>query len=610
MKKQILIPIFMLLVSLGLAISSSLTDSLVVDEIPHIGAGYGYVAKADYRLNPEHPPLVKTLAALPILLLKVNPMVFSTDFWLVTVNGQWNFGRYLAFHSGVNADLLTQLVRLPVLIFFILSVFIIWSWTKEKHGPLPAFLATFIFALSPTVLAHARLVTTDVAACFGILAGTYFFLRYLKLPTIKNLIIAGLIFGIAQLTKFSVFLLVPYFLFLALIWCFVKKQALFKKLFTTIIIFAIGYIFIVWPVYLHHTSNYPSERQRGDTISILRPEPGSLENIVVWLSDKPVLRAIGHYGLGLLMVNQRVAGGNTAYFLGEVSKTSWKEYFPIVYAIKEPIPWLILIILSLLYIPIQLNKNRLQAIWDKKVIPKQTHLFKRFKDALDVHFEEIAMLIFVIGYWVMSINGNLNIGIRHLLPTYPFIIMLVSIQISRIIYLLNSRHKPENSQPLKPFSLKSSASIFIIFISVLLTWYAAENISIWPNYITYFNQLVGGSSNGYRYVVDSNLDWGQDLKRLATWVKENNIETIHLDYFGWSDPVYYLGERFVWLSAGKYKNAREFLDANPDGGYIGVSATYYMNSQQDFSSGYVWLESIEPKIVIGNSIFIWEIRPN
>ena len=120
MWKKIL-PGLVITASVVLAIASVWGDSLIVDEIPHIGAGYSYLVKQDMRINPEHPPLAKDLAAIPLLFIGLNQTAFNTPFWQGNVNGQWDFGRDLIFQSGNNANLITHLAKLPMLIFFILA---------------------------------------------------------------------------------------------------------------------------------------------------------------------------------------------------------------------------------------------------------------------------------------------------------------------------------------------------------------------------------------------------------------------------------------------------------------------------------------------------------
>ena len=577
MSKSSLIAVLIIGISLVLAVSSFWNDSLIVDEIPHVGSGYSYLKKLDYRLNPEHPPLAKALAATPLLFLDLKQEAFQTKFWLIDINGQWDFGRFLIFQSGNNADLITRAVKFPILVFFIIAAIQIFCWTKRMYGNFAALTALALFAFSPTILAHSRFVTTDIPALFGILLAASLFLKYLYYPTRKNMCLAGIGFGLAMLTKFSTFLLVPYFLILAVAYGFIhsdkKLKFVIRNSLFVILIFVIGFVLVIWPIYYLFTFNYPPERQAVDTEFILGSFGNrTLADINVWMADQPVIRGLGQYMLGLLMVGQRAVGGNTTYFLGEVSAEGWKHYFPVVYALKEPLAWLILVIMSLFYLAWQFNT--------KYNIRHTIYYF--IKD----RFVEFAMLLWLVIYWATSIYGNLNIGVRHLLPIYPFAIILVAGQLAR---------------------LRRKIKYFAGIVFLLLAWYAAESIKVWPYYLTYFNQLAGGPSGGYRYVVDSNLDWGQDLKRLSQWVEENNIDKIHLDYFGWSDPVYYLGPKFAWLTAGQYKNAQDFIQKT-GGGYIGVSATFFMGSRGNPEKNYIWLQRLEPVAIIGNSIWVWELR--
>src|SRR3989344_6768553 len=212
-------------VAVILAITSVWDDSLIVDEIPHIGAGYSYVAKQDLRLNPEHPPLAKLLAGIPLLFLDLKQDSFETKSWQNDVNGQWEFGRKMIYNSGNDADQIGHYAKLPMFLFFILAGILIFKWGKKLYGNSGALIALILFSFSPTVLAHSRFVTTDIPALFGIIFGTYFFINYLQKPSRQNFWLASVAFGIALLTKFSTFLLVPYFLILALIWGILGKSA-------------------------------------------------------------------------------------------------------------------------------------------------------------------------------------------------------------------------------------------------------------------------------------------------------------------------------------------------------------------------------------------------
>ena len=403
-----------------LAIASVWNDSPIVDEIPHIGAGYSYIQKGDFRLNPEHPPLAKDLAGFALSFLTLNQSVFKTQFWISDINGQWNFGRNLMFGSGNDAILMTRVAKIPMLLFFIFSAIIIFHWTRKLYGDKAGLIAVFLFSFSPTVMAHSRFVTTDIPALFGVLLGTYFFIEFLKHQTKKNFTLAVVAFGIAQLTKFSLFLLNPLFLVVAIVWGLTMHNKIYsvtKTVFLTAMIIVLGYLAVVWPVYGLHTINYPAEKQRAETTYHLQSYGNrSIADKVIWSSDKPYIRSLAHYGLGVLMVTQRSIGGNTTYFLGEIKMDAWKKYFPVVYFIKEPLAFWGLFMIVLLNLAVIFRPNRYNL----------THWVKNY-------FTEFAMLIWLAIYWYASITANLNIGVRHLMPTYGFVFIIIAGQLAKVI---------------------------------------------------------------------------------------------------------------------------------------------------------------------------------
>jgi len=467
-----------------------------------------------------------------------------------------------------------------MILILILLGFYIFKWTRELLGNKVALLSLFLFSFSPTFLAHGRLVTTDVGAATGVFIATYYFLRALKNPDKKNIILAGISFGLAELCKFSVILLIPLFVFLALVWWLIKLGNLKQAFKILISVFVIGYL-LIGLVYQYHVLNYPPERQARDTEFLLASTPFPfLGKILVWASTKPVLRPLAEYFLGLALVFQRAAGGNTTYFLGEVSAAGWKNYFPVVYSIKEPLTFHIFTIIALLYIAWQIKK------------PFWTNPLQRAKDWIKNHFPEFAMLTFIGIYWATSLNSNLNIGIRHLLPVFPLTFVLVSIAITHLLKSLKPGVKPY---------------IYIVF-GILILWQAISVLSIYPHFLAYANEIVGGPDNLYIYTVDSNLDWGQDLKRLKKFVEENNIEKIYVDYFGGGDTKYYLGEKFEsWHGT---RGPKEF----PKGNYLAVSATFLQGGRGKPVPGfnqpygyYNWLNRYTPIAKIGYSIFIYYI---
>lgn len=578
----------LLTVMFVLAVGSMAGDSLTMDELAHLPAGYSYLTQKDMRLNPEHPPLMKDLAAVPLLFIKGINFPADIKAWKEDVNGQWDFGNRFLFKSNNPADTMIFWGRIPMILMLLLLGFYLFRWTRELFGNNTSLLALSLFSFSPTFLAHGRLVTTDVAAAFGTFFATYYFLKFLKNSSLRNLFLAGIALGVAELLKFSLILLLPFFGAVVLFQVIARTQNakgfwkdFLRQVVMYVLVIAIAYVLIVYPVYYYHTWNYPVEKQLSDSQFILSSfgiKP--LTDITLWMIKQPVLKPISQYCLGLFMVFQRASGGNTGYFLGEMSAAGWKTYFPTVYGLKEPLAFFVLLLISLLATAWKLRK-----FWVSPV--KRTLQWLRF------HLAEFAMLLFVVFYWATSLRSNLNIGVRHLLPVFPFTILLVSGSIIKWI---------------APSKIEWLSKVKIALVFVLLAWQIVSVSSVYPHFLAYFNELIGGPSNGYKYVVDSNLDWGQDLKRLKTWVDENNVNRIFIDYFGGADARYYFGDKYNSWSGQRTK------DQLPKGSYLAVSATLLQGGQGKPAPGfnqpngyYKWLENYQPIARIGYSIFVFKI---
>ena len=216
--------------------------------------------------------------------------------------------------------------------------------------------------------------------------------------------------------------------------------------------------------------------------------------------------------------------------------------------------------------------------------------FKRLKNCIEENFTAFTMAVFLIIYWLTSITGNLNIGVRHVLPVFPFTFILVS-------WILVSALKQIEKHAFKKAG--------VLMTGALLCWYIFSSLSSYPHYLSYFNELAGGTDNGYKYVVDSNYDWGQDLKRLKKWVDEKGIEKIKVDYFGGGDLNYYLGSKWERLDS----------QGPPQKGWLAISATLLQGGRGDPIPGfnqpalyYKWLNDYVPVDRAGKSIFIYYIE--
>lgn len=552
---------------------SAWNDSATMDELAHIPAGYSYLTQKDYRLNPEHPPLIKDLSAVPLLFLNLN-FPADTPAWLEDINGQWDMGRIFLYESGNNADKIIRWSRLAIMLLALLFGWLLFKWISGLYGNKVGLLTLFFFAFSPTILAHSRYVTTDLGAAFGFFIGIATFVNFLKNQTRKNLIIVGIAFGIAQLLKFSLVILAPIYGLLAILWVIIDKRSLkyLLKIIVNVIVIGVIGLLVIWPVYQFHVWNYPPERQLADTEFILSSfgfRPAA--NFIIWLSDKPVLRAVGQYLFGILMVTQRAAGGNTAYFMGTVSSAGSPFYFPLLYLLKEHFAFHFLAFIALIFTVYNISKS------------KEKNL-KSAAEWMRDNFAIIASIIFIAIYFTQTVTSNLNIGVRHILPILPFIYFLAARQIIRL-----KRH---------------------YLTGTLLLWFFLSTLITFPYYLSYYNFLGKGTENGYKIAVDSNYDWGQDLKRLKDWADKNGVQKIGIDYFGGGNPKYYFGDKFEpWWSAKGLPAAEA---GNPQ--WFAISATFLQGASGKPIKGfiikpedsYLWLKDKTPVARAGTSIFIYK----
>jgi hypothetical protein len=317
--------------------------------------------------------------------------------------------------------------------------------------------------------------------------------------------------------------------------------------------------------------------------------------MLIYMAKYGLCRPLVLYFLGVIKAFARIAGGNDTYFLGKVTSSGiLKLYFPVTYVLKEPVSMICLFVLS---VGVALRKSLRFAArrWREG-----------FRTLIRDHLLEMTLMSFAVFYAGISISGNLHLGIRHLFPILPSIYVLVASSTALFLEKLRSGTRQR---------------VAWVILVVMLGWYCGATIAAFPHYLSYFNEIVGGGQNGYRYFTDSNLDWGQDLKRLKSWTdKHPEIRTLKLDYFGGADPEYYFcrpirqdPNRLIVDSA--YYDCggsiyQEFRTADTTvKGWIAVSATFLENgklyAEQFGPADYAWLRTRAPYARIGNSIFVY-----
>ena len=606
----------------GVSALNAYRDSATFDEVAHIPASYSYVTQHDTRLNPEHPPLIKDMAGFPLLFLDLK---FDTTqaFWTGKLprawdEGQWEAGKHLLYEAGNDPDAIIFWARLPIVILSVIFGLFLFKWGKEIAGTTAGLFALILFVSDPNILGHNHYVTTDLGIAAFLTFSFYFFLKFIKQPSWKNVFWGGFFLGLLLVTKFSSIVALPVYGLTLFVYALAKNHRDKKNNWKTrlssltaymakgIIAFVIAF-FVIWIVYKINDFAMPKETfdQTIDFFFSLEDTnaKASITNKALhFMNQSSITRPWANYLFGPAWMFKRVSGGNSAYFLGQVGN-GFTNYFPIVFLIKETIPFLLLAFLASAYTLIQ----SVQTIIATKL------QWKKMRSALGNFLRQsvsyYTLFIFIILYAYLSISGGLNIGFRHLFPILPFAYILIT---KKIFEFSKKAGYPKNHHISLP-------------VLMLVLWIILIPVVNYPGYVSYFNESIGGSQNGYKYVTDSNTDWGQDLKRLALWIDEYNkkctrtsspcavthkgiaptfdpIDKIRVDYFGGGNPQHVLGEKYIgwWDSMRPVQSGWYAISVNSLQGSI-------YDTKKSLDENYSWTREYAPIAMVGNSIMIFYV---
>ena len=519
-----------------LAVTSMRTKSATFDETAHLPAGYTYLRLRDHRLNPEHPPLIKVLAAAPLLMMDVQ-LKPDDEAW--RLRRQWEFGRRLLYRWN-DADRLLFWGRLPIVALGALLGAAVFLRARRGWGLAAGALALFLCALSPDVLAHGQIVTTDVGAALFMFLSVVAFERLVERATPARLLAAGLAAGAAIATKFSMLVLGPILAVLAVVAVLSRETMTrawsrdaardvvgrgARAVHVALLLAGIAAValIVLWAAY--------------GFASPLSPDP-AVESAFDWgrVSGRGGLvdAAMGAarrvhalpeaYAFGFLRFF-RHSEARPTFLLGHLSDRGFWYYFPVTFALKTPLALVALVVLSL-------------ATRRQHPASPRTELF---------------LWLPVAVYFVLACALGLNIGHRHLLPIYPFLFVIAGRCAAHAVVRV-------------PAILSGAA------VAILAAWYGVSVARVHPHYLAYFNELAGGPAGGYRYLVDSNLDWGQDLPGLKAWMDRNGVTRIKLSYFGTADPEYHRIDCDL-LPGQMLPPPREVVREMAPGDVVAVSAT-------------------------------------
>ncbi|MGD0096842.1 MAG: glycosyltransferase family 39 protein [Terracidiphilus sp.] len=492
-KKQIWLIVFALILVQALQTAYVVhRESLTFDEDDHMFAGYMMWHTGDYGLNPEHPPLVKLLATLPLI---------GQNLW-VPPNRNREFkaeayldGRdWLARNDGGSQRLVFKMRLAAGLLAIGLSLMIFLA-ARELFGDGAGLVALALATFDPSVVGHSALVTTDIGVSLFFLASIYGFYRYVKQPSLPRLALAGLAAGMLLATKHSGILLAP-MLVLLIGWEVATAAKGARARLALRLSGAFGAMVVVGVVVLWGFYGFRyAARPAGLALS------SSLADYVAPLShfNAAAVMTIAHlrllpesYLMGLVDV-KRMAQFYPTFAFGKVYAHGQWWYFPAIVLVKTTLGLLALVAAALFAI-----------------------ITGRLRKGRELAF----ILIPAAFYFVVAIMAGIDIGARHILPVYAFLFILAAGGVT---------------------ALAASCRRWAYFGAGLVLAHIVSALMVFPNYIAYANEAAGGPKNVHNLFSDANVDWAQQLIQVKEWQDRHPGEECWFAYFAYPeiDPAVY-----------------------------------------------------------------------
>jgi hypothetical protein len=486
-KGAVWILLIFLLVETGL---STRRQSVGWDEGDHIFAGYMNWKQGAYYLNPEHPPLVKLVATLPLLALDLKTAPAQGRYFK---SEAYFGGRELLFRNApqyggkYDAGSLMFRIHMATLIFALGMAWMLFVAGQEMFGSQAGLAAMALYVLDPSVLAQAPFVATDTAACCGFFAVTYLFYRFVKQMGWHRAAICGLALGLALASKHSTIVLFPILFLLAAgelagRWRAARRmprrEALHMALGLTLT--AAVALTVLWAVYGFRFAMKPAGAFLPSLASEVQPLQARMRGFLLFCQHYKLLPESYIFGLADV---QNVGIFTPTYIFGQVHLHGVWYYFPALFTLKWTVGTLALLGLSF-------------WVYASGRIRKPREIFFLFLPA--------------IFYFAIAVAGPLNLGVRHILPLFPFVFALAG---AAMAYLARWQRG------------------WAWAIGVLLFAHAVESLHAFPNYLPFGNQLWGGSANTYRYFTDSAVDWGQELVQVKEWTDQHNVKECAIAYY-------------------------------------------------------------------------------
>jgi hypothetical protein len=523
-----MIAVLAVMVATGLIATTNPVFNQTTDEAQHFAAGLEWLDAGTYNYETLTPPLARVATAVGPYLAGVRGQ---------GVSNVWTEGNSLLAYQGHYQRTLT-LARLGTLPFFWLACFVMWRFAARHFEPWLATLAVLLFAFCPLVLAHAGLATVDMGVTAMFLCALICFWNFLQQPKASSAALAAFTAGLAILCKLSA---VPYlgvscaalYLYFAIK---TKRLPPWKYLGVGVVIIALtiwaGYRFSVGPV-LQKARLTPLMAER-----LQHMPPAEAKALLTVPVPAP------SFFLGIIRaVELNKARLEYGYLLGQTYQGGRWDFFPVGIAVKTPIPFLLLAILGVVLVVIRRVPN------------------------------SALLLIGIAGPLLVAMSSNENIGVRYALPIYPFL-AIVAAYAGVWLWRIGS----------------SAAAAYACraIVVVLILWNVVGTIRAAPDFIPYFNEAAAPYNS--RILVDSDFDWGQDLKRLATVLKQRNVDFFWIAYEGTAD-----------LNQQGMPPSRMLQANQKPAGWIAISEFKLKTDADQFG----WLENYQPVGRAGKSIRLY-----
>jgi Dolichyl-phosphate-mannose-protein mannosyltransferase len=483
-----------------LEVRSARGETQTWDEGIHIVAGYSYLKLGDYSWNVEHPPLVKMVSALPLALMGLTAERYETDG---KRKDQVRYGVDFLYKNRRDADSILIAARSANILLTLLFASAVAWWTRRRYGPAAGLAAAALCAFDPNLMAHGRYVTTDFPITAFFFFACVLWVEYLEKATLPRLLTAAAAIGLALITKFSAILLIPPLVILYAA-CWIRRPKEFPLRRAALAAATVLTIVVVLVAVAYWPETVACFRTKVPQLSTLALRNNPIGEALFYLGRKLHLPAHA-YLLGLNHVADHNAGGHSSYLLGMRSDNGWWYYFPVVFAVKSTMAALAATLLLL--------AAGLWQVWKREWISPMA----------------LGLALPPLFYFAVSMTSGINIGMRHILPVYPFLYV-------GAVAWIATRENWKVGQALPP---ANSSGIFALAALSMLQ--IAECARITPDYLAFFNELAGGPGRGPEYLVDSNIDWGQDVKKLGLWLDAHNggKRRARVYYFGNAQMRYY-----------------------------------------------------------------------